>query len=602
MDGEDHHPPSAPQGQSGQRGGEPPSDLDESRCGTLIVDDGIPETITDAPKLRIQRAHAPGTDASLERRRAAHRGLTQGCVHEGKLALLGGVAEALAENADPVRTVRDKLAKTLDAAGIAKWGLFMEDRRGRLALRHSVGFLGPERILLADFFGHRELLKQAIDRRATGFIPGSAPSSTATGEVDRRVMEGAGAAALQIVPLVSGAHASGAIVLAAEGGGVTSEAVIDLARALGVQAVQALELADTFARLSASEQRYRTLLDRASDAIAVVDEAGGVREVNRRWEEILDLPREQILGRNIRSLLASGDGLAWPQPALGRGPAAPDRGPPVHVQRPDGTTVLMDLGITALELDGARCLLTVGRDLTDRAAPCEPALPSDRPSPVGLLAGVAQEINRSLMAVMGNLDRAAAELDAAALRVAGAAEVGDIAALIHDARWAAERMGNVVGSLHRFARAEESPPAVAVRERPTPAVSGRGVAAAARRARILVVNDELLVGRILRRSLSVDHEVTLVPDGGEALTRIEGGERYDVIVCDLMMPFITGMEIHTQLLAVAPDQAARMVFLSGGAFSPRVRAFLDQVPNPRLDKPFEMQALRDIVDQRLKHP
>jgi PAS domain S-box-containing protein len=557
--------------------------------------DGVPQAVTDAPSVRIQSARAAEVEAALERQPFPDCGPTQGCVHQGQLSLLRGVAEALARNSDPTRALRDILATTLARAGISRWALFVEDRRGRLALRHTTGFVASERILLADFFGHRELLEQAMHREATCFIP----SSAGAGEVDRLVLEGAGADALQIVPLVSDDRAPGALVLAVEGDGATGEAAIDLARALGDQALQSLELADTFARLGASERRYRTLLDGSGDAIAVLDDAGSVREVNRRWEEILDLPRQQILGRNIRSLLSPAGDLSWPQPVDARG-LPPDHGPPVRIRRSDGTTLLMDLGVTALEVDGAHCLLTVGRDLTDRVPAGDAPVPADSPTSVGVLAGVAQEINRSLVAVMGNLDRAAAELDAAALRVTGAANVGEIAALIQDARWAAERMGNVVGSLHRFARAEEAPPAAAASARPAAVVAGSGLARSARRARILVVNDELLVGRILRRTLSVDHDVTLVRDGAEALTRIEGGERYDVIVCDLMMPFITGMEIHTQLLALAPDQAARMVFLSGGAFSPRVRAFLDQVPNPRLGKPFEMQALRAIVDQRLK--
>lgn len=51
----------------------------------------------------------------------------------------------------------------------------------------------------------------------------------------------------------------------------------------------------------------------------------------------------------------------------------------------------------------------------------------------------------------------------------------------------------------------------------------------------------------------------------EALRLIEGGERYDVILCDLMMPVMTGMELHDALSRFAPDQANAMVFMTGGA-------------------------------------
>jgi CheY-like chemotaxis protein len=67
-----------------------------------------------------------------------------------------------------------------------------------------------------------------------------------------------------------------------------------------------------------------------------------------------------------------------------------------------------------------------------------------------------------------------------------------------------------------------------------------------------------------------------------------------------MMPVMTGVELHSELLRTAPDQAAAMVFLTAGAFTPRARAFLDEVPNPRLDKPFELSALRALVQERLR--
>jgi hypothetical protein len=61
------------------------------------------------------------------------------------------------------------------------------------------------------------------------------------------------------------------------------------------------------------------------------------------------------------------------------------------------------------------------------------------------------------------------------------------------------------------------------------------------------------------------------------------------------MPEVTGMEIYEELARIAPDQAKRMVFLSGGAFTERAREFLDQVPNPRIEKPFEMTNLMAII-------
>jgi CheY-like chemotaxis protein len=69
----------------------------------------------------------------------------------------------------------------------------------------------------------------------------------------------------------------------------------------------------------------------------------------------------------------------------------------------------------------------------------------------------------------------------------------------------------------------------------------------------------------------------------------------DVILCDLMMPDLTGMDLHAELTATAPEVARRMVFLTGGAFTPAARAFMDQVQNARVDKPFDPQKLREQV-------
>jgi CheY-like chemotaxis protein len=129
-----------------------------------------------------------------------------------------------------------------------------------------------------------------------------------------------------------------------------------------------------------------------------------------------------------------------------------------------------------------------------------------------------------------------------------------------------------------------------------PAVIGDG----SRRGRILVVDDERVVATTVRRVLEHDHEVEVLTSAQEALRRIGEGERFDIILCDLMMPIMTGVDLHHALARTAPDQAACMIFLTAGAFTPRARAFLDEVPNPRLDKPFEVSTLRNLVRQRLR--
>jgi signal transduction histidine kinase len=126
------------------------------------------------------------------------------------------------------------------------------------------------------------------------------------------------------------------------------------------------------------------------------------------------------------------------------------------------------------------------------------------------------------------------------------------------------------------------------------------ISRAARRARVLVVDDEPMIATAIRRTLGLEHDVTLTSAAAAALDRIERGEEFDIILCDLMMPQMTGMDLYGELTRTAPEQAGRMVFLSGGAFTSAARTFLDEVPNQHLEKPFDTRQLLALVNERTK--
>src|SRR5262249_46312247 len=90
--------------------------------------------------------------------------------------------------------------------------------------------------------------------------------------------------------------------------------------------------------------------------------------------------------------------------------------------------------------------------------------------------------------------------------------------------------------------------------------------AAARRARVLVIADEPLIAQVIQRGLTNPH-VVVASHGRDALARIEAGETFDVVLCDLMMPELSGMDIHEYLSREHPALARRMVFMTGGAFT-----------------------------------
>ncbi|MDB4933995.1 MAG: sensory box histidine kinase/response regulator [Labilithrix sp.] len=118
-----------------------------------------------------------------------------------------------------------------------------------------------------------------------------------------------------------------------------------------------------------------------------------------------------------------------------------------------------------------------------------------------------------------------------------------------------------------------------------------------RSGRILVVDDDASVCTAIRRTLGRRHQIVTTTSGREAIDRIAAGERYDLILCDLMMPVVTGMEVHAEILRRAPEQAERMVFITGGAFTPAAREFLRSVSNERFEKPFDGGRLRMLAKE-----
>jgi DNA-binding NtrC family response regulator len=112
---------------------------------------------------------------------------------------------------------------------------------------------------------------------------------------------------------------------------------------------------------------------------------------------------------------------------------------------------------------------------------------------------------------------------------------------------------------------------------------------------VLVIDDEVIVGQAVKRILA-RHDVIAVEGAGEALALLGRGDRFDVVLCDLIMPEATGMDFLAEVQRTYPKVADRVVFMTGGAFTPAARAFVDRVKNPCLAKPFNLQRLCDLVD------
>jgi signal transduction histidine kinase len=130
---------------------------------------------------------------------------------------------------------------------------------------------------------------------------------------------------------------------------------------------------------------------------------------------------------------------------------------------------------------------------------------------------------------------------------------------------------------------------------PTPPAS---VARAGRRARVLVIDDEPKIGEVIAFVLSSRHEVVAVQEAQRALELLDGGQTFDVVLCDLMMPNIGGQEVF-EAFARWPAMLRALVFMTGGAFSEEAAAFLKRAQRPVLYKPFTASELEAMIDGHL---
>ncbi|MEM9729098.1 MAG: ATP-binding protein [Myxococcota bacterium] len=115
------------------------------------------------------------------------------------------------------------------------------------------------------------------------------------------------------------------------------------------------------------------------------------------------------------------------------------------------------------------------------------------------------------------------------------------------------------------------------------------------RARILIVDDDAMVLSALRRRLRRRYDIVTVLGGVEALARLEEDPEFDAVICDLMMPEVDGKSFYETTQKLYPQLADSIVFMSGGAFTPRLRKFAASVSNPVLQKPVTREHLESML-------
>jgi CheY-like chemotaxis protein len=120
-----------------------------------------------------------------------------------------------------------------------------------------------------------------------------------------------------------------------------------------------------------------------------------------------------------------------------------------------------------------------------------------------------------------------------------------------------------------------------------------------KRGRILVVDDELLMLEVMRRILGREHEVVTASDGQEALQRMAEEGPFDFVFCDLTMSGASGIEVLAYVKASHPELLERFVFLTGGAVTPEAARALEEAPVGVIEKPFDPEAIRELLRRRL---
>ncbi len=165
-----------------------------------------------------------------------------------QLAILGGIADALARSNDAERILGDALASCLDAGGISKGALFKVTRSGALVPAHAIGFSEHEETQLADLFGHPELLDQLTHAQPT--LPTSV-SAILSPLARLRVTA--------LLPCIWDRQTVGALLLGSNAAHVTDEDLLSFGRAMATYVSQAMRLSGASATVQASADASRRL-------------------------------------------------------------------------------------------------------------------------------------------------------------------------------------------------------------------------------------------------------------------------------------------------------------------------------------------------------
>jgi CheY-like chemotaxis protein len=140
-------------------------------------------------------------------------------------------------------------------------------------------------------------------------------------------------------------------------------------------------------------------------------------------------------------------------------------------------------------------------------------------------------------------------------------------------------------------------PAAGAVDAPAEGNRARGRERVTNRARILIIDDEPLLGQTLRFAFQDRHDVEVASNGREAIDRLATDAAFDLVLCDLMMPEVSGEHVFRAVLERAPGLLPRFVFMTGGAFTEGAQEFLSHFPGRQLEKPFNIDEVEALLSE-----
>jgi two-component system, cell cycle sensor histidine kinase and response regulator CckA len=314
----------------------------------------------------VDSLHRERIQVQLERQTARSENLMrQAAIHAAALSIIRGLSDVLARPRDAAQTLGDVLVHSLDAAGLSTGLLYVRDD-GRPRLQAQFGLSAGARADAENCFGHPELLRQIVEgRQPVALSVGPPAPEPAVAEFLARL----GTRSALVVPFVVLGNAYGELVLASDTHDLTENAWVAFGQNVGLQFGQTVALGQSLKRLAESEERYRALMEGASDAILILDESHHVLQTNRAAEGLLGRPRSDLVGRSYDDLVVPEE---REDSARVRNTFEKDGSVRVqtrHFLRADGSTVSADVSASYVRVEKESphpLILVLLRDTTGR--------------------------------------------------------------------------------------------------------------------------------------------------------------------------------------------------------------------------------------------